>query len=58
MDKKIFKSDRHFTVFDFIISHGQLLLRSSKDDDHLKNVDIIFLVSNTFNCLRLYWVHL
>jgi hypothetical protein len=42
MNKEIFKSDRHFTVFDFLISHGQLLLRSSKDDSNIKNIDIIF----------------
>ena len=40
--KEIFKSDRYFTVFDFIISHGQLLLRASKGDDNIKNIDIIF----------------
>ncbi len=42
MNKEIFKSDRYFTVFDFLISHGQLLLRSSKDDSSVKNIDIVF----------------
>lgn len=42
MSKEIFKSNRYFTVFDFIISHGQLLLRASKDDENIKNIDIIF----------------
>jgi len=42
MNNEIFKSERYFTVFDFVISHGQLLLRSSKDDDNVKNIDIIF----------------
>jgi len=42
MNKEIFKSDRYFTVFDFKVSHGQLLLRSSKDDDYIKNIDVIF----------------
>lgn len=42
MDKEIFKSDKYFTVFDFIVSHGQLLLRASKNEDNLKNIDIIF----------------
>jgi hypothetical protein len=42
MSKEIFKSNRHFTIFDFRISHGQLLLRSSKDDNNIKNIDIVF----------------
>lgn len=42
MSNKIFISDRHFTVFDFIISHGQLLLRAGKGEDNSKNIDIIF----------------
>jgi hypothetical protein len=42
MEKEIFKSDRYFTVFDFMVSHGQLLLRSSKNDDNIKNIDVIF----------------
>lgn len=39
---KIFTSNRYFTLFDFLISHGQLLLRSSKNDKYTDNVDIIF----------------
>jgi len=42
MSKEIFKSNKYFTVFDFVISHGQLLLRASKDEDNFKNIDIIF----------------
>jgi hypothetical protein len=42
MSKQIFKSNRHFTIFDFSISHGQLLLRASKDDNNIKNIDIVF----------------
>lgn len=42
MSKEIFKSNKYFTVFDFLISHGQLLLRASKDEDNFKNIDIIF----------------
>lgn len=40
--KEIFKSDRYFTFFDFVISHGQLLLRSQKSDALENNIDIIF----------------
>jgi hypothetical protein len=40
--KEIFKSDRYFTFFDFVISHGQLLLRSQKKDGIGNNIDIIF----------------
>ncbi|WP_286863369.1 MULTISPECIES: hypothetical protein [Sphingobacterium] len=42
MNKNIFKSDRYFTVFDFTVSHGQLLLRASKDDRDNQNIDLIF----------------
>ena len=38
---KIFTSDRYFTLFDFRLSHSQLLLRSSKTDRHENNIDII-----------------
>ncbi len=42
MKQEIFKSDRYFTLFDTVISHGQLLLRSQKNDENEKNIDIIF----------------
>lgn len=29
-------------IFDYFISHGQLLIRSKKDDDQKSNIDIIF----------------
>ena len=38
----IFKSDRYFVLFDYLISHGQLLLRSQKAKGHDQNIDIIF----------------
>jgi hypothetical protein len=40
--KEIFKSDRYFTLYDVIVSHGQLLLRSQKTDDIANNIDIVF----------------
>lgn len=42
MNKDIFSSDRYFTVFDYFISHGQLLVRSKKEDNQKWNIDIIF----------------
>jgi hypothetical protein len=42
MKKEIFKSERYFTVFDYFISHGQLLIRSDKRNGENKNIDIIF----------------
>jgi hypothetical protein len=42
MKQEIFNSDRNFTTFDVLISHGQLLLRSQKNDTYTYNVDIIF----------------
>ncbi len=42
MKQEIFKSDRYFTTFDVLVSHGQLLLRSQKNDTYYFNIDIIF----------------
>ena len=38
----IFKSDRYFTLFDIVVSHGQLLLRSQKTEELTHNIDIVF----------------
>ncbi|MDO1450200.1 hypothetical protein Q0590_28225 [Rhodocytophaga aerolata] len=40
--EEVFVSERYFTIFDFYISHGQFLLRSSKDSNYSENIDIIF----------------
>jgi|ERR1035437_2127079 hypothetical protein len=42
MNREIFKSERYFIVFDYLVSHGQLLLRSDKRKGYQKNIDIIF----------------
>lgn len=42
MIKAVFKSDRYFVVYDYFVSHRQFLLRSVKDGDSEKNIDIIF----------------
>jgi len=42
MDIKTFKSNRYFTVKDYDVSHGQLLIRSTKNDENKMNIDIIF----------------
>ena len=42
MKQEIFNSDRYFTTFDVLVSHGQLLLRSQKNDNYTFNIDIIF----------------
>lgn len=41
-NKDIFKSDRYFTVFDYSVGHSQLLIRSARQNDGEKNIDIIF----------------
>ncbi len=38
----IFSSNRQFAVCDYLQSHNQLLIRSSKNDDIESNIDIIF----------------
>jgi hypothetical protein len=42
MNNQTFQSMRKFTLFDFYISHGQLLLRSNKNIQESENIDIIF----------------
>lgn len=42
MSIEIFRSDRYFTLFDIVVSHGQLLLRSQKTNEITKNIDVIF----------------
>lgn len=42
MSQHIFTSDRYFTTFDVYSSHGQLLLRSQKNESQTFNIDIIF----------------
>ncbi|MGM9475213.1 hypothetical protein ACS5PU_02240 [Pedobacter sp. GSP4] len=42
MKTNIFKSYRYFTTFDIKISHGQLLLRSQKNENYSHNIDVIF----------------
>jgi len=38
----MYKSDRDFKLWDYRVSHGQLLLRSPMSPDHHTNVDIQF----------------
>ncbi len=38
----IFASDRYFTMFDIVVGHGLLLLRSAKNEQLTQNIDIIF----------------
>ena len=38
----MFNSKRVFQIWDYSVSHGQLLLRSAKADEHATNIDIVF----------------
>jgi hypothetical protein len=38
-----FRSDRKFSVFSYGISHGPLLLRSGKTDEHHTRIDVLIL---------------
>jgi hypothetical protein len=42
MQKEIFSSERYFAFYDFVVSHGQLLMRSDKRKGYENNIDIIF----------------
>jgi hypothetical protein len=37
-----FASDRRFRIWDYNVSHNQMLLRSPKSPDHSENIDIVF----------------
>jgi hypothetical protein len=38
-----FKSDRKFSVFGYSVSHGPLLLRSGRTDEHHTRIDVLIL---------------
>lgn len=42
MGEEIFISERYFVLFDYLVSHGQLLLRSDKRKGYDFNLDVIF----------------
>jgi hypothetical protein len=42
MSNEIFTSDRYFKIWGFMVSHGQLLLRSDKRTGYEENIDIVF----------------
>jgi hypothetical protein len=44
-----FASERRFQLWSYTVSHGQLLLRSTKDDDHPTRVDVLFKNVQTIN---------
>ncbi|HEY4208568.1 MAG TPA: hypothetical protein VGM31_17200 [Puia sp.] len=46
METTNFRSDRHFTIGDFLISHGQLLIRSAKTSEEKVNIDLQFFDVN------------
>ncbi|HYF02067.1 MAG TPA: hypothetical protein VEC36_01730 [Patescibacteria group bacterium] len=46
MSKIIYESERYFQLHDYVNSHGQLLLRSNKNDALKTNIDIIFFDTN------------
>jgi hypothetical protein len=54
MNTEIFKSERYFTVFDYSVSHGQLLLRSDKRKGFKENIDIIFFDTNFVQLFTLF----
>lgn len=38
----LFESDRTFRLWQFFVSHNQLLIRSPKSTQHCSNIDIVF----------------
>ncbi|TGD76794.1 hypothetical protein [Hymenobacter wooponensis] len=38
----LFDSNRKFLLFDALVSHGQLLLRAEKNEEHASNIDLLF----------------
>jgi hypothetical protein len=39
---ELFSSHRYFLLYDYNVSHGELLIRSAKTQEHKKNIDVIF----------------
>jgi hypothetical protein len=37
-----FDSDRRFQMWRYSVSHGQLLLRSNRDNDHATRIEVLF----------------
>jgi hypothetical protein len=42
MNKEIYTSDRYFAIYGYMVSHGQLLLRSDKIKGYETNIDVVF----------------
>ncbi len=45
----LFRSDRTFQVWSYSVSHGQLLLRSPKDQEHKTRIDLLFSETKLIN---------
>lgn len=45
----IYRSDRRFQVWRYIVSHKQLLLRSPKDNENSTRIDLLFKVVDLMN---------
>ncbi len=56
-----FKLDKEFILFDYNMSHSQLVLRSFKEDDSDTNLDIIFFcvsqikIGTKFDSINIEW---
>ncbi len=49
MSDLLFRSDRTFQVWSYSVSHGQLLLRSPKDQVHQTRIDLLFSQTSSIN---------
>ena len=56
-----YKSNRNYILFDYNMSHSQLVLRSFKEDDSERNLDIIFFgvnqikIGTNFDSINIEW---
>ena len=51
----IFTSGRYFTLFDYKVSHSQLLIRSQKSEIHMNNIDIIVFGVKFLQIPKSFW---
>lgn len=50
MEKVILDTDRYFSIYMYYFSHGLLLLRSGKTDEHNTCIDVLF---RTVTCMEI-----
>ena len=51
---EIFRSERRFDLFSYGVSHGPLLFRSGKNNEHGKRLDVLFTDARAFESRNMF----